>query len=169
MNAPDTHSEPFGQKGVLPFVWPTFVVLCMVGLCTCVLMNWRSWTTWDIVSNTSANRQVSVASVIGRIVVDIYPGGLGADATASSWDFDSRTFETIQDAWPETWKKTLGIEWGDQSARRFGGQQFGFWRLRVRWRTLTLLYALPIAIELVRQIRSWRARAKARALVSAAV
>ena len=157
---PDT-PEPFGQRGILPYVWPTFVVLCAIGVCTCLIMHRRSSYTWDSVSNTAATRRVIVASVIGRLVVDIFPVTEG-DVTSSNWNFDSRDFATIQDGWPESWKKTLGIQWGDESIRRFGGQQLDYWRFRIRWRTLAILYALPVGIELLRQVRRRTSRHDAR-------
>lgn len=159
MNDPyDTHpgyeAEPFGQRGILSYLWPVFVVLSAIGMCTCLIMNHRSWTNWDIVSNASPARLTTYASVIGRIVIDIYPRGTGSDGTGSTWSFDTDLFLNVQDAWQPSWKKTLGVEWGDETVRRFGGQEFSYWRLRIRWRTLAMLYAIPVMIELVRRARN---------------
>lgn len=165
--SPSIDHEPFGQRGVSSYLWPVFVILCAVGLCTCVIMNQRSWTNWDSITNTSATRQVRVASVIGRIVVDINPVGLGLDATASEWRFDSDLFDTVEDGWQASWRKVLGVEWGMESARRFGGQPYTYWRLRIRWRTLAILYLVPVLIELVRRFRARRARQRAGELVAA--
>lgn len=161
-HAHDHDAEPFGQRGVLPYVWPVFVVLCAVGLCTCLLMNHRSWSNWDIISNASANRQMTFASVIGRIVIDVYPTGRGGDMTGSIWSFDTDLFDNIQDGWQPSWKKTLGVEWGEETVRRFGGQQVTYWRLRIRWRTLAVLYAVPVVVELSRRFRQRFGRAELR-------
>ena len=94
-----------------------------------------------------------VASVIGRLVVDIIPIQANPDMPSSSWDFDSRLFESIQDGWSESWKKTIGAEWGYETARRFNQQPLTYWRLRIRWRTLAILYSIPVLIELGKRLR----------------
>jgi hypothetical protein len=150
----DPPPEPFGQRGVLPFLWPTLVLLCAVGLCTCLLMLQRSAVVWDNVSNTTSNRQVMVSSVIGRLVITIFPSGNGSETGQSVWDFDSRVFDSIQDGWAESWQKTLGVEWGDETLRQFNRGTVSYWRLRIRWRSLAILYAIPVVIEIGR--RAWR-------------
>lgn len=149
----DPSAEPFGQQGVLPYVWPTFVILCAVGFCTCLLMLQRSQVVWDTVANTTSTQRVQVSSVIGRLVVTIIPYNYSSDSI-SEWDFDSRPFDSVQDGWEDSWKKTLGVEWGYERAPQFNRQPVGMWRLRIRWRTLAAVYAVPILIEMGR--RGWR-------------
>lgn len=149
----DPAAEPFGQRGVLPLLWPTLVVLCTIGLCTSLLMLQRSKVIYDMVSNTTSTRQTVVASLTGRLVVTVLPGGNGSDAPASEWSFDSRVFDSIQDGWRESWQKTIGIEWGDEALRQYNKAPIICWRLRIRWRTLAILYAIPVVIEVSRRAR----------------
>lgn len=165
----DPSAEPFGQRGVLPYVWPTFVLLCAIGLCTCLLMLQRSVTVWDTVSVANANRNVVVSSVIGRLVLTVTPPNGTVDSSQSVWDFDSRNFESVTDGWAEGWQKVLGIQWGYERAFQLSRQPTVFWRLRVRWRTLAILYAVPVGIELVRRFRRRSARPAASAELNQSV
>lgn len=149
----DPTDEPFGQRGVLPYLWPGFVLLCAIGFCTCLIMLQRSATLWDTFSNTDSNRQLIVSSVIGRLVITVKAPPPDTDATRSIWDFDSRNFENIRDGWAEGWLKTLGVQWGPEMLPEGNRQPTPSWRLRIRWRTLAVLYALPVAIELTRRLR----------------
>lgn len=152
-NAGDDSFEPFGQRGVLTYAWPTFVVLCALGFCTCLIMSNRSASIWDTVSSSSGSGQIRISSVIGRVVIDSVPSN-GMDASSSTWNFDSRPFGVVQDSWAPSWKKTLGVEWGyEASPRQFGAPTMNYWRMRIRWRTLAILYALPVGIELLRRLR----------------
>lgn len=150
---PDHFSEPFGQRGVLPYLWPTLVILCAIGFCTSIIMLQRAGSIWDTLSNTDSNRQLLISSVLDRLVFTIVPPPSNMEPGHSTWDFDSRNFDTIRDGWADGWPKTIGIQWGYELVPQANRPSVPYWRLRIRWRTLAFLYGTPVAIELIRRAR----------------
>ncbi len=148
--------EPFGQEGMRRHLLPTLV--WALGICLAVSMSmWlRSQDTLDLVGRDGANSRVEFRSVIGRIVVDyVAMERSNRAAIAAEWYRSSQSLGQIQDGWQESWKKAVGVEWGwiAPQPRWDGGSSLPIWRLRVRWRTITLVYLVVLGLVWVRYRR----------------
>jgi hypothetical protein len=148
MSVPHAHHEfePFGQRGIRGMVRPLFIGFCAMGVAISLAMLVRSHKYYDRVSQSRDYRRTDLTSAMGQIVytnrrtLRPAPGGTG-------WQYESAEFTSDNDGWPESWKKVIGVQWGDESFTRADGRVFQAWRLRIRWRTLLAIYAIPVLLD----------------------
>lgn len=138
--------EPFGQRGIRGMVRPLFVTLCALGVAISLAMLVRSHKFYDRVWQAENYRRTDITSAMGQIVYTrrqtLRPAPAG-----TGWQYESAEFRSDNDGWPESFRKTIGIQWGDEPFTRRDGQVFQAWRLRIRWRTMLALYAAPLLID----------------------
>lgn len=148
-----TEFEPFGQRGVRGLARPAFVTLCAIGVAICMAMLVRSQSYYDVLWKSENNKRVDVASAIGRLMVTTRTSY--RNPQSGVWTYESVEIANMDDGWqPSIWK-TIGLDWGTEQFTSFSGRQITQWRLRLKWRTLLILYLTPVLID---ALIKWRSR-----------
>lgn len=146
---PSQPPEAFGQAGVRRFAPAVLGRIVLVFLIVSVLMWHRSHSTADQLVRDGATHTWVVRSIYGRIVIQRLDRD--PDSPPSQWSIDSFDVRRpIRDGWAPSWQKAIGLQWGHDVGDR--GQTF--WWLRVRWPTLSLVFAvltLYLAVKLRRR------------------
>jgi hypothetical protein len=140
--------EPFGQAGVRKYLRPLFLTACAIAVCICMLLMVRSYSNYDRFFRIADGNVYTVGSVMDRILFTVQRLPT-PEPDSGSWSFSSSPVETMRDGWAPSWRKTLGIDWGEEIVR--DGDTQTYWRLRIRWRTLIAIYMLPLLWEVVRR------------------
>jgi hypothetical protein len=171
--------EPFGQTGIRQYILPTLATISFTLACAAAIMWVRSRSTADIFARRDGAVAWSVRSIYSRVVVtrlDLADADVddvpGIPLTGGGWQYASMEVpDSLPDGWQESWRKTLGVEWRDESLYRHPSVTGGWW-MRIRWRTITLAVMVPpLVIAIVHDIRQRRRkqqRAAALALANAA-
>ena len=161
--------EPFGQRGLRQMARPLFVGLCAVGVAISAAMILRSRGHYDVLWKQENYRRVEIASAIGRLMVTTRTHY--RNPQNSGWVYESAEISGLDDGWrPSIWK-TVGVEWGEESYTTYSGRVITMWRLRVQWRTLLIVYLVPVLIDaLAKRVTQQRERRRlAEGYVSPAV
>lgn len=157
--------EPFGQRGARELARPIFIAICSIGVAICMAMIVRSHSYYDVLWKQENFKRVEVASAIGRLMVVTRTSY--RNPQNSGWVYESAEVGNLEDGWrPSVWK-TIGVEWGEESFTTYSGRVITQWRLRLQWRTLLVVYLVPVLIDaFARRLSRQRER---RRLASAAL
>ena len=145
--------EPFGQRGIRELVRPTLTILCAVGIAVAIALQIRSQQTYDVLWKTYDTHRLEVGSAMGRLMLTARP--LRRPAAPDTWSYESYEIRDMSDGWvPSIWK-SIGIDWGqEQQPIGWSGRVATYWRMRVKWTSLAVVFATPLAIEALRSRRT---------------
>lgn len=153
--AVETFAEPFGQRGIRQFVRPLVIVCSVFGLFLSTFMLLRSQNLHESFYQVAEGRRIELTSAIDQIFITLSPARSG-EPQSTVWVYNSFPAASARDGWADSWLKFVGVEWGDEPDTRFRNQNLTCWRFRVRWRTLVLIFLLPLVWEVIRLKRRRR-------------
>jgi hypothetical protein len=145
--------EPFGQVGVRQFFRPGLTLLSVLLACGSAYMWYRSYELSDAFVRSSGTETWWVRSIYGRIVIT------GSDFSnyyrpvrETGWNYICLLVGPTSDGWDPSLKKVLGVQWRNEPLFIPDRAATGWW-VRIRWRTIVLLFLIGPAISAYRKYR----------------
>jgi hypothetical protein len=152
--------EPFGQRGVRQYVMPALTVLSFVVTCLAGVMWYRSYSVADQFAREDGVSTLLIRSIYGRVVMTYSRLDASPDSASRytpEWRYSTSEMpEVVRDAWRDSWKKRIGIDWRGEPLLQ-PELAVGGWWLRVRWPLIAVLsLVVPVARALAHQRRVMR-------------
>lgn len=147
---PIATDEPFGMNGVMSWLKPLVAVVCGFLGVLCAVMAYHSETRRLGVYRESPNSLMILESIFGRLQFQI--ATIDDPSRTTDYNTIDRPIGSRRDFWAPSWRKTIGIDWGDETAY-FSRRPLPVWQFRIRWRTLGVFLAAPPALLIYRGIR----------------